>query len=173
MNTLTNEKLSERAGAAGLFSDSNTIAVTAPDVNPNAFRMKSILVAVKPSPSSAGVLKYAGWLAFQLGCEITLLHAIPNGCKAAPPAELQAEFKRLTGLGPAQLRAILIRPASLGLSLILEAAKGEHADLVVISDDFYNEHLHFWQKNMLEKLIHHLRCPVVVVGDKSPARDIN
>jgi hypothetical protein len=162
----THETLSGKAGAPEHLTDSYTAAVT-PATNANAFKIKNILAVVKPSQSSVGVLKYAGWLAFQLGCEITLFHTVPNGCTARAPRELQDEFMAVTGLGSAQIRAILVRPAVAGFSPVLEAACDEHADLVIMPDDFYKEPIHFWQTNMLEKLMHHLRCPLLVIGEKS------
>jgi nucleotide-binding universal stress UspA family protein len=174
MNNLTNRKLSEKAAAPEGLSEPYMAAVRAvANINTNAFKVKNILAVVKPSESSAGVLKYAAWLASQFDCEITLFHAVPNGCTALSPRELQDEFARVTGQESVQIRAILVRPATSGFSPILEAACDEHADLVVLPADFYKEPLHFWQTNLMEKLIHHLRCPLLIVGEKSFSPDSN
>ena len=169
MKTLTSEKLPEQVGAFGPLTDSYAAPVTpATNANVNAVKMKNILAVVKPAQSSVDVLKHAGWLAFQLGCEITLLHAVPKGCTPLAPGELQSEFTRLTGMSATQIRAILVRPATLGISPILEAVRDEHADLVVIHANFYKKPLHFWQTDMMEKLIRHLQCPLLIIGEKSP-----
>jgi len=168
MNTLTKGTRSEQFETTEHLTDSYAAALTsATKANEDDFKMRNILVMTRPSKTSVEALKYAGWLALQFGCQITILHAIPRGCCTVGTQELQSEICRTTGIEPPQIRAIFIRQEVKGLSPILDAARDEHADLVVIPADFYKAPLRFWQMSMIEKLARHTRCPVLVAGNKA------
>jgi nucleotide-binding universal stress UspA family protein len=167
MNTLTNKSLTEQLGTPERFTDPYMVAVTcAAHANAGAFKIKYILVPTRPSKASIEALKYAGWLANQFGSKIIILHAVASGCSDVNPQEFQGDISRVTGIEPAQIRAILIRQGVDGFMPVITVAQDEQADLIVIPADFYKQPVHFFQTDMMEKLIHHATCPLFIVGDK-------
>ncbi len=166
MNTLTKEKLSRQFGAPEQLTDSYANAAAA-DAPTRGFKINNVLVAIRPSKYSADALKFAGWMASQFGCDITILHSTPPGRSAPGTQALRAEISRTTDLTANQVRAILIRQEIKDFSPITTAVRDEHADLIVIPEDFFKPSVCFWQTSRMEKLIHHAQCPVLIVGGKS------
>ena len=167
MNTLTNEKLAEQLGTPERLTDSYLVAVaSATNAGANGFKIKNILVAARPSKSSGEALKYAGWLASQLDCKITVLCAVASGGSDVSPQELRSEISRTTGIEASQIRAILIRQGVADVLPVITAAHGEQTDLIIIPADFYKPSVRFWQRDMMEQLICRAPCPLLIVGGK-------
>ena len=168
MNMITNEKLAEELEIPEAVTDSYAAAVTsATRATAGSFRVKNILIPTRPSKASGDSLKYAAWLAGQFGCPITILHAPPAGSPVVSLAELQSNISRDTGVGGNQIRAILIRPGVTDFLPVTKAVREEHADLIVIASDFFKQPARFWQNDMMDKLMRHAHCPLLIVGEKS------
>jgi nucleotide-binding universal stress UspA family protein len=167
MNTQTDERFVNRLGTPECLTDLYKAALTSTtNANEDVFKIKNILVVTRPSESSAEALKYAGSFSSRFDCKITILHVVPVGCSAVNPQELQEGICKNAGIEPAQIRAIFVRQGVTGFSALVEAARDEDADLLVIAADFYKEPIRFWQTNLLEKVIRHAPCPLLIVGDK-------
>jgi len=134
-------------------------------VNADGFKIQRILVPINSLESGRAALRSARWFAEQSGANITVLHAAPPGDSAPSPQELLEKIISSAGIRSDQLRAVLIRADVTGYRPIREVAREEATDLIIIPAEFHWGSNHFWQTDLLERLIRHAPCPLLIVAD--------
>jgi len=147
-----------------------------------AFRLKKILVPTDFSKSSAKALDYALAFAKQSQAEIILLHVVEPISYPMYGQELavdlsgfqadlaEASRKRLAkfsqeqaaGQGPLKL---LISEGGASWEIV-ETAKAEDADLIIISTHGHTGLRHALLGSTAERVVQHAPCPVLTVREK-------
>lgn len=165
MNSVTNEKFSGLSSRAEQFADSYTKA-SVTETSEETRKIRNILVLTKPSTSSREALKFAAGLAAQFRCKMTILHTLIAGYPAIGPQDLLEKISTLGGINSTEIRAVFVRRGVTDYSTIINAARDESADLIIAPWDFFKQPVYFWQTSMMEKLIRHAYCPVLIISDK-------
>lgn len=146
-----------------------------------ALRFKKILAPVDFSPASQNGLKHAARFAHEFGAELTLLYvleptpatnfvAIPDAIPF-PQTDISKAEKDLRSLAASVRHDGSERPhwkirAGLPSHEIVEAAKEEDVDLIVIATHGYTGWKHFCIGSTAERVVRAAPCPVLVVREK-------
>jgi nucleotide-binding universal stress UspA family protein len=141
--------------AAKRRSASNGEALSKPHARPRA-----VLVAVELNDrSAAATVAAAGLLADALGAEVILAGIAPGDREATIDALTHRQVTRTAAWLPAGVvRRTMLRWGATGPAIV-EAARQEHADLVVVSTRSGADHY----------VVHHTDVPVLVVPAEHPA----
>ena len=155
---------------------------TLPRISPAGIALKRILVPVDFSPLSKKALQYAIKLAREFNAAVNLFHVIEpeippafDGFMIAPPPISNGPSAHCAG----QLKALVnsVRNAGVegvsssvcsGLAAfeIVEAAKKQDVDLIVIATHGYTGWKHFAIGSTAERVVRAAPCPVLVVREK-------
>jgi nucleotide-binding universal stress UspA family protein len=146
-----------------------------------ALRLKKILAPIDFSPASKNALKYALRFAEEFGAELTLLNvletapatsfvAIP-GAVAFAEIDFSGAEKNLRSLIASVRAETAERPhwtlrVGVPSHEIVEAAKEEDVDLIVIATHGYTGWKHFCIGSTAERVARAAPCPVLVVREK-------
>lgn len=146
-----------------------------------ALRLKKILAPIDFSPASKNALKYALRFAEEFGAELTLLNvletapatsfvAIP-GAMAFAEIDFSAAEKNLRSLIASVRDETAKRPhwtlrVGVPSHEIVEAAKEDDVDLIVIATHGYTGWKHFCIGSTAERVARAAPCPVLVVREK-------
>jgi universal stress protein A len=155
---------------------------TLPRVSAAGIALKRILVPVDFSPLSKKALQYAIKLAREFDAAVNLFHVVEpeippafDGFMIAPPPisnGINARCaNRLNKLASSVRSAGLDRvEAAIGTGLaaheIVEAAKENEVDLIVIATHGYTGWKHFAIGSTAERVVRAAPCPVLVVREK-------
>jgi len=141
---------------------------------------KKILSAIDFSESSFEALKVANELALSFSAELLLVYVRPHPCwppgiLAMPGFDMQSSERQLTEDArrnleevaatrvPEQIkRRLILRDGDAGHE-ILEVAKGEAVDLIVIATHGMSSWHHYVHGAVAQRVIHHTPCAVLVV----------
>lgn len=148
------------------------------ELAPLRFRIGKILVPVDFSEPSQKALHYARPFAEQFGASLTLMHVLepityPMEFGYIPIEGPDLEQQRLTEIG----RRLNQLGKGLGATVpvtsfirvgrawkeIVEAAKTEATDLIIVSTHGYTGLQHALLGSVAEKIVRHAPCPVLVV----------
>jgi len=147
-----------------------------------AFRLQKILVPVDFSACSAKALDYAVAFARPAQAEIILLHVVEPICYpmygqeiTADYSSLQtnllktgrehlAEFSRAQAAASAPMK-LLVREGS-AWGKIVDAAKEERADLIILSTHGHTGLRHVLLGSTAERVVRHAGCPVLIVREQ-------
>lgn len=143
------------------------------------FRMKKILVPVDFSACSQKALQFALPFAEEFGAQIILLHVVepvfvPESMMMTAPElpELGATLvttarEKLARLGeqavPAGIKVHTIVRVGRPYQEIIDAARTEDADLIVIATHGYTGLKHVFLGSTAERVVRHSPCPVLTV----------
>ncbi len=145
------------------------------------FQLKNILVPIDFSETSRKVLKYAVPLAEKLAARIVLVHVIEPRIypeNLVIPAEIEDMNIRLMQSGRQmleRLRQKVVGPAAKADVLvtlgkpyqqIVELAKAEQADLIVIATHGYTGLKHAFLGSTAERVVRYAECPVLTVRER-------
>lgn len=146
----------------------------------NMLPCKKILSAVDFSDASFEALKVANELALSFSAELLLVHVRPDPCYppgiiAMPGFDFQAcerelaedAQKKLEDVSASQVpeqieRRVILKDGSAGHE-ILEIAKSEAVDLIVIATHGMSGLHHYLHGAVAQRVIHHAPCAVLVV----------
>jgi nucleotide-binding universal stress UspA family protein len=143
------------------------------------FKLRTILVPVDFSECSKKALTYALPLAKQFGATITVLHVVPPYYAADPygltqyeriEAELRAVGqKKLTTLVQEyvsdDVQSSIVVTNGRAATEIVEVARKQDADLIVISTHGYTGLKHVVFGSTAEHVVRHATCPVLTVRE--------
>jgi len=158
INTRQYESASYRAATDGITS--------VPD--PFRFGIREILVLADSADIPQAILRSVRWFAEQFGSKITVLCSIPPDEDQISLPELQNKIARTAGMEARQIRSIIASQGLLDSLQIINAAREEAADLIIIPGDIHLDPGHFWQVDPIEKLIRHAPCPILILNDSGP-----
>jgi universal stress protein A len=146
-----------------------------------ALRLKKILAPIDFSPASKNALKYALRIAEEFGAELTLLNvlepapatsfvAIP-GAVAFAEIDFSGAERNLRSLIASVRDETAERPhwtlrVGVPSHEIVEAAKEDDVDLIVIATHGYTGWKHFCIGSTAERVARAAPCPVLVVREK-------
>jgi nucleotide-binding universal stress UspA family protein len=155
---------------------------TPPRVSAAGIALKRILVPVDFSPLSKKALQYAIKLADEFNAAVNLFHVVEpevppsfDGFMIAPPplsdGTSESCTNRLNKLASSARSAGLDRvETAVGTGLaaheIVEAAKEQDVDLIVIATHGYTGWKHFAIGSTAERVVRAAPCPVLVVREK-------
>lgn len=146
----------------------------------NMLPCKKILSAIDFSDASFEALKVAGELALSFSAELLLVHVRPDPCYppgiiAMPGFDFQAcerelaeeAQKKLDDVSASQVpeqieRRLILKDGGAGHE-ILEIAKSEAVDLIVIATHGMSGLRHYLHGSVAQRVIHHAPCAVLVV----------
>jgi nucleotide-binding universal stress UspA family protein len=141
---------------------------------------KKILSAVDFSDASFEALKVANELALSFSAELLLVHVLPDPCYppgiiAMPGFDFQAcerelsedAQKKLEDVSASQVpeqieRRLILKEGSAGHE-ILEIAKSEAVDVIVIATHGMGGLHHYLAGSVAQRVIHHAPCAVLMV----------
>jgi nucleotide-binding universal stress UspA family protein len=141
---------------------------------------KKILSGVDFSDASFEALKVANELALSSSAELLLVHILPNPCYppgiiAMPGFDFQAcerelaedAQKKLDDVSASQVpeqieRRLIMKDGNAGHE-ILETAKSEAVDLIVIATHGMSGLHHYLHGSVAQRVIHHAPCAVLLV----------
>ncbi|MFC1634897.1 universal stress protein [Planctomycetota bacterium] len=141
---------------------------------------KKILSAIDFSEASFEALKVANELALNFSAELLLVHVQPHACwppdtMATPGFDIQSCERQLTEDArrnleevaakrvPEQIkRRLILKDGDAGHE-ILETAKSEEVDLIVIATHGMSSWHHYVHGAVAQRVIHHTPCAVLVV----------
>ena len=140
-------------------------------------QIRSILVPMDFSASSAHALKYAASLATQLGAKITLLNVVQP--VATPDfstyplmmdngkviGQIKRELERVPdsqGVDSTLIEKVMVRNG-IPFREITLAAESLKADLIILSTHGYTGLKHVLLGSTAERVVRHSKCPVLVV----------
>ena len=141
---------------------------------------KKILSAIDFSDASFEALKVANELALSFSAELLLVHVRPDPCYppgiiAMPGFDCQAcerelaedAQKKLEEISASQVpeqieRRLILKDGGAGHE-ILEIAKSEAVDLIVIATHGMSGLRHYLHGSVAQRVIHHAPCAVLVV----------
>ena len=145
------------------------------------FRLKKILVPTDFSPCSQKALQYALPFAEEFGAQILLVHVVepvfvPENLMMAAPelpelgASLVTEARdRLSRVSqqtvPAAIRVETVVRVGQPYREIIETARTEDADLIVIATHGYTGLKHVFLGSTAERVVRHSPCPVLTVRE--------
>lgn len=145
------------------------------------FRLKKIVVPTNFSACSQKALQYALPFAEEFGARIVLVHVVepvfvPENLLLAAPElpELGAtmvtharnKLARIsTQTVPAAIKVDLIVRVGRPYQEIIEAARAEDADLIVIATHGYTGVKHVFMGSTAERVVRHSPCPVLTVRE--------
>jgi len=146
---------------------------------------KKILSAIDFSEASFEALKVANELALSFSAELLLVHVRPHAClppdtMATPGFDIELCERRLAEEArrnleqvaatrvPEQIKKRLILKDGDAGHEILETAKSEAVDLIVIATHGMSSWHHYMHGAVAQRVIHHTPCAVLVV--RSPLR---
>ena len=141
---------------------------------------KKILSAIDFSEASFEALKVANELALNFSAELLLVHVRPHACwppdmMATPGFDVQACERQLTEDArrnleeasakrvPEEIKSRLILKDGDAGHEILETAKSEEVDLIVIATHGMSSWHHYVHGAVAQRVIHHTPCAVLVV----------
>ena len=147
-----------------------------------AFNVQKILVPIDFSLCSAKALDYAVAFARPAQAEIILLHVVEPICYPMYGQEITADYTalhttllnngrqqladfsrdRTAGSGPVKLR---VREGS-AWSEIVDAAKKEGVDLIIVSTHGHTGLRHILLGSTAERVVRHAPCPVLIVRER-------
>jgi nucleotide-binding universal stress UspA family protein len=148
--------------------------------------LKNILVPTDFGPPSQVALVYGRHFARQFGATLHVLHSVesvmlPGGAEVPMPAVQQVE-KGLMEVGQRQMATALteddrktlpvvevVRQAPAAASDILEYARANHIDLIVMGTHGRGAIEHLLMGSVAERVVRRAPCPVLTV--RSPERD--
>ena len=174
----TAERVVRHAPCPVLTIREQAFRVKFPDDSPCGF--KRILLPLDFSEASHKALAYAAAFAEECGAEITLLHVVelpayPElGYAHVPMKEAEQKKAALETLQVAPLalgenarfiKSTLVRVGNPSQEIIEEARK-ENFDLIVISTHGHGGLRHFLLGSTTEKVVRHAACPVLVVREQ-------
>ena len=150
------------------------------------FRLKRILVPIDFSECSRNALVYGLRFAQQFGGQLLLVHVVepmivPENMLMAVPElpeaggnlvnEAQARLAQLAKKEiPAEVKTEVAVRVGRPYHEIIEAAKAEAVDLIVIATHGYTGLKHVFLGSTAERVVRHATCPVLTV--REPERDI-
>jgi universal stress protein A len=183
MRTKVSQKKSNRP--ALLRRMTKTERTSAPghviDVVPVLLHLKTILVPYDFSSYSSKALNYALQFAEQFNAEVVVLYVVeplpilPTDVIAAPPDttgdRIPAISSRMEALcreagTPHRLSVRALVITGTPYERIVETAKSQDADLIIIATHGYRGFKRFYMGSTTERVIRHAPCPVLVVRDK-------
>ena len=154
-------------------------SITIPNSESTGMTLKKILVPTDFSDASGKALEYAAVFAPQFGAAITLLHiaevgsmGYEHGAGDFPRMEAQlriAAEKQIADCvkGGAAVEIQVRRGWPFGgkraYHEIVETARSQHADLIVISTHGFSGLDHLIMGSTAERVVRHAPCPVLVV----------
>lgn len=145
--------------------------------DPSMFHLKRILVPLDFSEHSLKGLRYAIPFAESFGAKLTILHVIPPPVYSAEVVMVDPGQPELSYFAEKQLKAIREQmvPAHLETELvlrhtfafdgILEAARENEADLIIVTTHGRTGMKHFMMGSTAENIVRRAPCPVLVVRD--------
>lgn len=151
------------------------------DVVPVLLHLKRILVPYDFSSYSSKALNYALQFAEQFNAAVVVLHVVepmpivPTDVIAASPdttgERIPAISSRMETLCreaamPHRLSVRSLVITGTPYERIVETAKSQDADLIIIATHGYTGFKHFYMGSTTERVIRHAPCPVLVVRDK-------
>jgi nucleotide-binding universal stress UspA family protein len=136
--------------------------------------MKPILHATSFSPASAAALETAGWLAWERGCPLVILHVAPgrddDTPSALPPHEFESLWKQLEDWRPGRPVAVEHRlEQGDAARLIAATAQRIDASLIVLGQRERQGWRHWLFGNLADRVLHHAPCAVLLARDHSGA----
>ncbi|HTV61619.1 MAG TPA: universal stress protein [Verrucomicrobiae bacterium] len=168
MNILAQDRLRERSAASQTLTDSYVAATKAqsPTVSGlGACWARNILVLVNAGNKCDAALRHARWFADRSDGKVIVLFVTPSASPSANPDKLREAVIDVAGISRDQIASIFIRQKAATCSQILNTARREAADLMIIPAGFRWATTYFWAADSLETLIRHAPCPILVVGD--------
>lgn len=152
-----------------------TDSTTAPPIG-----LKRILVPIDFSACSKKALQYAGPFAEQFHAEVVLLHVsslnymVAEGFGGIDLPTLREDLIQdaekqlgeiLGSLDSDQMTASLVVREGRAATEIVDLAKSENIDLIVMSTHGYSNIKHVLLGNVTENVVRHAPCPVLVVRE--------
>ncbi len=139
--------------------------------------IKKILVPTDFSDGSMAAVQYARELAPGLGAEVLLLHVLPSplypfalNTTSVPTLEKELRHgvaQRLEELAVAEqgqgIEARAVMRSGIPFSEVIDTAKDEEVDLIVMSTHGYSGIKHLMLGSLAEKVVRSAPCPVLVV----------
>lgn len=179
-----NTKLTRNPGGVALETDPDILAIPLPHSESEKaaqplFKIRRILVPIDFSPCSKKALQYAIPFAKQFGARLCLLYVgqgyymVPElaptdlmSYKLSERADIAAKLATFaTNEIPATLAVdILVRNGQPALEIV-DVAKENGADLIIISTHGYGGLKHLWFGSIAEQVVRHATCPVLVVRE--------
>lgn len=145
------------------------------------FRLKKILVPIDFSECSQKALRYALPFAGEFGAQILLVHVVepvfvPENLMMAAPelpelgatvvSEAQNKLSRVSKQTiPAEIKVDMVVRVGRPYQEIIEAARAEDADLIVIATHGYTGLKHVFLGSTAERVVRHSPCPVLAVRE--------
>lgn len=144
------------------------------------FQLKNILVPIDFSATSHNVLRYAVPLAEKFGARIILVHVVEPRIypeNLVIPAEIEQINVRLVQNGHEMLERLCRRVVTPSVKSdmmvmlgkpyerIVEVAKAEKVDLIVIATHGYTGLKHAFLGSTTERVVRHAPCPVLTIRE--------
>lgn len=181
---VSRSKTARSAPLRRLTEDERTFATgEVIDVVPDLLHLKTILVPYDFSGYSSKALNYALQFAEQFGAAVVVMHVVepmpilPTDVLAAAPIpdttgdRVPAISSRMEELCQkagtphhVSVRSLVITGTP--YERIVETARSEDADLIIIATHGYTGFKHFYMGSTTERVIRHAPCPVLVVREK-------
>lgn len=171
-------RLWQQCGMTVKTLESNKVTTGRAEYSP--LQVKKILVPVDFSPASKNAFRYALSVGKLFGAELTVLYVVSlatssgfaiNGVPPFSEDDLSSGEKNLSALtAAAQAQGFDNARASIRIGVpsheIVEAAKDEDIDLIVIATHGYTGWKHFCIGSTAERVVRAAPCPVLVVREK-------